>query len=95
MRNLVFIHRRCPQCTYDYHPENGFYLGAMAISFFITALLTIPPMVVLKLMNVDLMILLVFPFVEYLFLGTFLMFYSRIIWLHLEYQMTDRLDGHS
>lgn len=93
MEGVFSIHRRCPHCNYNFHPEPGFYLGAMAISFLITAMLTVPPMVVLKLMNVDIALLVAFPFLEFLFLGTFLMFYSRVLWLHLEYRLTDRLDG--
>jgi uncharacterized protein (DUF983 family) len=90
MRGLIATHPRCRDCGYDFNPENGFYLGAIAISYLITAILTVPPMIVLKVMNVDLAVLVVFPVVEFLFLGTFLMFYSRILWLHLEYRITSR-----
>jgi uncharacterized protein (DUF983 family) len=93
MRSPFSIYRQCPNCNYDFHPEPGFYLGAMAISFLITAILTVPPMVILKLMKVEIGFLIAFPFIEFLFLGTFLMFYSRILWLHLEYRMTQGLDG--
>jgi uncharacterized protein (DUF983 family) len=89
------IHPKCPVCGYNFHPESGFYLGAMAVSFLLTAILTVPPMIALKLLKVDLEVLLVFPFVEFIFVGTFLMFYSRILWLHLEYRLTGRLDGHN
>jgi hypothetical protein len=64
----------------------------MAISFLLTAILTVPPMIILKLMDAELEVLLAFPLVEFLFVGTFLMFYSRILWLHLEYKMTQGLD---
>jgi uncharacterized protein (DUF983 family) len=93
-QGIFGIHPRCLECGYNFNPENGFYLGAMAVSFLLTAMLTVPPMVILKLLNVDIEILLAFPFVEFIFVGSFLMFYSRILWLHLEYKMTDRLDGH-
>jgi hypothetical protein len=68
-------------------------MGAMAVGFLIAAMTTIPPMIFLKVLNVDMNILLAFPFVEFLFVGTFLVFYCRILWLHLEYRMTSRLDG--
>lgn len=92
-RGLFSLNPRCTECGYDFYPENGFYLGAMVVSYLMTAALTIPPVIALKLMQVDLLVLLVFPFVEFLFVGTFLMFYCRIIWLHLEYNMTSRLGG--
>lgn len=94
--NGVFaIRDRCPHCDYNLHPEPGFYLGAMVVGFLLTAILTVPPMVVMKFFDVDIGLILAFPFIEFIFVGTFLMFYCRIVWLHLEYQMTDRLDGHS
>jgi hypothetical protein len=65
----------------------------MAISFLLTAMLTIPPTIVLKLLNVDISLLLAFPFIEFVFLGSFLMIYSRVLWLHLEYRTSQKLDG--
>ncbi|MFL5813622.1 MAG: hypothetical protein ACJ763_08595 [Bdellovibrionia bacterium] len=93
MHNVFGIHRRCKLCGHDFCPEPGFYLGAMAISFLLTAMLTIPPTIALKLLNVDIGLLLAFPFIEFVFLGSFLMVYSRVIWLHIEYRTSQRLDG--
>lgn len=94
LHKVFGIYPRCLVCEHDFYPEPGFYLGAMAISFLLTALLTIPPMLVLKLMNVNIKLLIAFPFIEFLFLGSFLLVYSRVCWLHLEYRMTTGLEGH-
>jgi uncharacterized protein (DUF983 family) len=90
---LLGIRPKCLSCEYSFYPESGFYLGAIAVGFLITAALTVPPMIILKILNVEIEILLGFPFIEFLFLGTFLTFYSKILWLHLEYQMSSRLDS--
>lgn len=95
MKNPFMIRPKCPACGYDFNPENGFYLGAMALSFFITAMLTVPPMVALKLLNADPAIIIAFPFIEFLVLGTFLNFYSRIFWLHLQHVWFKHLDEKS
>ncbi len=87
------IRARCPHCDFNFYPEPGFYVGAIAVGFLISAATTIPPMIILKILNVDIRFLLAFPFIEFIFVGTFLIFYCRIIWLHLQYRMTDRLDG--
>lgn len=86
------IRPRCTVCDYNFYPEPGFYLGAIAVSFLLTAIFTIPPTIALKFFEVNLELLILFPFLEFLFLGTFLMFYCKIIWLHLEYTMTHQLD---
>ena len=88
LNGLFGIHRRCAVCDHDFYPESGFYLGAMAVSYLLTAMLTVPPMIVLKLMNVDAVVFFVYPLVQFLFLGSFLLIYSRVFWLHLEYRMT-------
>jgi uncharacterized protein (DUF983 family) len=86
------IHDRCSVCNYNFKPEPGFYLGAMMVSFLLAAMLIIPPLIVLKVLNVEMIVLMVFPFVEFLFVGPLLVVYSRLFWLHLEYRMTRRLD---
>jgi uncharacterized protein (DUF983 family) len=93
LRNGFGIHRRCSICDHDFFPEPGFYLGAMAVAFLLTAMLTIPPTIVLKLLDVEVAFLVTFPLIEFIFLGTFLMIYSRVLWLHLEYRTSHRLDG--
>src|SRR5436305_488867 len=93
LKNVFGIHPRCSVCGHDFYPEPGFYLGAMVISFFLAAVLTVPPMILLKVLNVDIRLLLAFPFVELLFVGSFLLVYSRVVWLHLEYRMTTKLQG--
>lgn len=87
------IRPRCTVCDYNFYPEPGFYLGAMVVGFFLTAVLTVPPVIFLKLMDVEIGILIAFPFLEFLFVGSFLLIYCRILWLHLEYRITSRLSS--
>lgn len=87
------IRPACEACGYDFYPENGFYLGAMAVSFLLTAMLMIPSLVLLKLLGVELPLLFIIPAVELGLLMTFLLIYSRVVWLHVEHRMTGRLDG--
>jgi len=95
LKGIFSIQSRCTHCDYDFHPEPGFYLGAMCVGYLATATLTIPPTIALKVLKVDTSLLIAFPILEFLFVGTLLIIYSRIFWLHLEFQMSDRLDGNS
>lgn len=88
LRGVFGLHRRCAVCNYDFYPEPGFYLGAMMVSFLLTGLLTIPPMIALKVMEADLALLVAFPFIEFAFVGSFLLIYSRVVWLYIEHRMT-------
>jgi uncharacterized protein (DUF983 family) len=95
LKGLFAMHERCPNCDYDLYPEPGFYLGAMVVGFLLTDILIVPPIIVMKIMNVDIDILCTVPFIEFIFVGTFLMFYARILWLHIEYKMTSGLEGQT
>jgi uncharacterized protein (DUF983 family) len=89
---LWLVAPKCSVCSYNFHPEPGFYLGAMMVGFLVAGALTIPPLIILKVLEVDIRILIAWPFVQYLILGTFILYYSRILWLHLEFTMTRRLE---
>lgn len=93
LKNVFGVHSRCSVCQHDFHPEPGYFLGAMAVSFFVTGALTLPPMIALKWMNVDLAILLAYPFFQFSIVGPLLAVYSRVIWIHLEYRTLRALDG--
>ena len=84
--------KRCPECGYDFYPEPGFYLGAIALGFLVSAILIIPPVIILKLWGVEASLLVIFPIIEFLVVAPLLMTYAKVLWLHLEYQTTRRLD---
>ena len=90
---VLAIHSKCSVCGHDFYPEPGFYLGAMMVSFFLTTLFTVPVIIALRVLEVDPIWILITPLLEYVFLGTFLLVYSRVVWLHLEYRMTTHLQG--
>jgi uncharacterized protein (DUF983 family) len=93
LAGIFAIKPKCEVCEYNFHPEPGFYLGAMVVGYLLTAMVTIPPMVVFKVLGFSTVFLVMFPLVEFIFVGTFVIFYCRILWLHLEYQMTSRLNS--
>lgn len=94
MRGLFSIRKRCAECNYNFHPEPGFYLGAMMVSFLATAIMMVPTIIALKLADVSPGMLAIAPIGIFFVVGPFLIYYSRILWLHMEYSITDRLDGH-
>ncbi len=89
---LFQMARRCSVCSYDLHPENGYYLGAMMLGFMLTAMLTAPPLVALKLWGADDFVLVYYPFAQLVILGPVLMYYSKVIWVHLAYHASKRMD---
>ncbi|MGZ3686677.1 MAG: DUF983 domain-containing protein [Bdellovibrionota bacterium] len=89
---VLRIRPRCAVCGCDFHPEPGYYLGAMMVSYLVTAMLTVPVFIILKFSDAELPVLLGVPLLEYVFLCPLLMRYSRVLWRHVEFSMTTRLD---
>jgi len=90
-RGLFSMHKACPKCGYDLNPESGYYLGAMMVGFLATSLLLVPPMITLKVLGVDDSIIIAFPFIQYGVIGPLLIYYAKVIWVHLAYRATQRL----
>ncbi len=83
--------RRCSKCGYDLHPEDGYYLGSMMLGFVGAALLTIPPMLILKISGAEDRTLIIYPIVQYAILAPILMYYSRVIWAHVGFKIRKRM----
>jgi uncharacterized protein (DUF983 family) len=89
---LFSLNKRCPECDYDFYPEPGFYLGAMMVPYFFSAMLTVPFAIVLKLRGLDEMPgFLIAIAVFYFALVALLLYYARVVWLHLEYRISGLL----
>lgn len=91
-KGFIGMQKVCPHCQYNLNPEPGYYLGAMMVSFFAIAVLTIPPVIILKLANVDDEILIAYPFIQYLILGPLLTHYAKVIWAHLGYNSAKKMN---
>jgi uncharacterized protein (DUF983 family) len=85
-QGFIGMAKVCPHCQYNLHPESGYYLGAMMVGFLAVSILTIPPVIILKLMGVDDSIILAYPLIQYLILGPIITHYSKVIWAHLGYR---------
>lgn len=90
-RGLFSMAKACPKCGYDLNPESGYYLGAMMVGFLATSILLVPPMITMKVMGVDDSIIIAFPFIQYGVIGPLLIYYAKVIWVHLAYRATQRL----
>jgi uncharacterized protein (DUF983 family) len=90
-QKLFKLNEKCPVCGHNFYPEPGYYLGAMMVSFLVTAMLTIPVVITLKFSGAEVSVLVIAPFLEFAILGPLLLYYARVIWLYLEHSMTTRL----
>lgn len=93
---IMTVARRCSECGYDYHPEEGFYLGAMVASYFLGAGIASIAVVAIRFSGMEIMPwIVVIPIAITVVLVPFILRYSRIVWLHVDHAITNRLDGES
>lgn len=90
-RAFATLRDRCERCDYDFHPEPGFYLGAMMMPYFFSAAVTVPAGVYFKLSGTEMPALLIKIAVVYFVALLFLLYYARPVWLHLEHRISDRI----
>jgi uncharacterized protein (DUF983 family) len=82
----VTMHERCPECGLKYEREQGYFVGAMYISYLIAVVLITALFWLVSLFMPDtsfnialtLAVILFLPFVPLVFR------YSRIIWMHFD-----------
>jgi len=96
LRGFPKMHERCPVCDLKFEREEGYFLGAMYISYGL-ALVTIVVLASLiwvvtrwSLMKVTLWALVLF-----LPLAPLLTLFSRVLWLYLDWAIDPELPGPS
>ncbi len=91
---LVAMHETCPQCGYQFGREPGYFTGAMFASYALAVPILFVIFVVLWQFFSDTWLLtfnLLATFVVFLPFAPIIFRYSRVIWMHVDYQ----LDPHS
>lgn len=93
---ILEMHRRCPDCDYDFYPEPGFYLGSMVAAYFIGAFSVVPTVVGLWYFGrqeLSPVAWIGIPCLQILMFTPFLLRVSKAAWLNAEYRITRQLDG--
>ena len=94
-RGLVRMHRACPACGADFEREQGYFLGAMYISYGLGLALLAVPVTWLILDHADRRMVIGTALVLLLALSPFLFRISRVAWLHFDHRfdpLPDRRD---
>ncbi len=92
LSKLSQMKNKCERCGQLYEPENGFYYGAMYVSYALGVLFMVAPAFVLyALFDLGFGILLSFVLVVYFLAYPLLFRFSRNIWLNLFVRYNDEL----
>jgi uncharacterized protein (DUF983 family) len=91
-KGVFGMEKECPICGYRINQESGYFLGAMMVGFLAASALTIPPVILLKVMGADDWVIIAYPFLQYAILGPLLIHYAKIIWVHAGYRAGEKMN---
>ena len=89
---FLFFNRACPHCGHPFEKEQGHYIGAMIIAYFVTALLALPTLLLATFkFKVEEPLPIVFAGLQLLVTGPIFYRYSKLLWIHAEERFTEYL----
>lgn len=82
----------CPGCGLPFERENGYFLGAMMVSYFLGAFSVIPTLLLLRFaFEAELFTLIAIPCLQVVGMNPLLFRYSRVIWLYMDWKSDPNL----
>ena len=84
---------QCPSCGHKFEKEEGYYIGAMIISYFVTAFLALPTLLIgLFRYQWEFNALMGLVCIQILITGPIIYRYSKLVWIHIEERFTEHLN---
>lgn len=87
------MNKKCTHCGHQFENEEGHYIGAMIISYFLTAFLALPPLLIsVFIYKIEFELMIWIACVQVLITGPILYRYSKLIWIHMEERLSNQLN---
>ena len=91
-KGMFAMERVCPSCKNRYEKEEGYFVGAMILAYFVGTLLALPTLLIaVFMMQVEFPLAVAAASLQMIICGLFLFRYSRIAWINLESFGTQKL----
>ncbi len=85
-RGIYMMNRECPVCGLIFEKENGYFLGAMVVSYFLAGFSVIPTVLLLRFYYQTSILTMVFvPCVQVVLMNPLLFHASRMVWLYIDH----------
>ncbi len=80
------MNRDCPVCGLTFEKENGYFLGAMVVSYFLAAFSVIPTILLLRFYFETSIVTMIFiPCLQVVLMNPLLFHASRMAWLYIDH----------
>jgi hypothetical protein len=86
------MNHKCPSCGGVFEKEPGYFMGAMIAAYFLGILLVTPTLVICLFgMEMETAPAITIGAVQLLIMTPILFRFSRLMWIQIEYQLTDSM----
>jgi uncharacterized protein (DUF983 family) len=93
-RGLLTMNETCPNCGWTFEREPGYFLGALISGYFLSAFSVVPTLVLGHFVfGLDILPVVAIAVAQVVILQPLIYRYARLIWIHVEQNMTRNLDG--
>jgi uncharacterized protein (DUF983 family) len=89
-RSLIKMNEQCPVCKYRFEKEQGYFLGAMSLSYVLGFLLILPLFLYLLFQDLPFAVVIALPSLELLLVAPFTLRLSRLAWIHFDFKVTPK-----
>ncbi len=91
---LIKMNPQCPHCGFVFEREQGYFLGAMSYSYVLGFFSILPLFLFMLSKEYSIATTVALPGIQLVLMAPFLFRYSRLIWMHMDYKMTQRSSEH-
>lgn len=88
---VLSMNKVCNECGWTYARESGFFVGSMIVSYVVGAVCVIPTVILLYFNDADPLWIIAGPCLQLTFMAPLLYRFSRLLWIHMEYRVTQHL----
>ena len=85
--SLLKMNEICPFCSLKFEREQGYFTGAMAISYIIGFFAILPTLLALLFFDAPVWMIVAIPGIELTALAPFTVRWSRLIWLYIDHRI--------
>jgi uncharacterized protein (DUF983 family) len=93
-KSFLTMNETCPSCGWKFEREPGYFLGALISGYFLSAFSVVPTLVMGHFVfNLEILPVVAIAVAQVIVMQPLIYRYARLIWLHVEQNMTRNLDG--
>lgn len=81
------MNEKCPECGFILQRGSGYFVMSWFINYILSGLIVMPIFLILIVMGFSFAVFMIVPLVILILMQPFMIRFSRLLWIHLDYQV--------